>query len=1177
MSDPSTRKRTWLRTPRFRWMMLAGVVAVVVIAAIFVPRRTQFIVPVDRSARWSSDDAPPRREIVWSTADELPVELPAASTAAITPRFGETGSLLYFTARDRSGATDIFESRRQNDRWLPPIAVTAVNSEADDLAPIPNREGTRLYFASNRPGGLGGFDLYVAERTAEGWGAPRNLGAAVNSSADEYDPAPTADGTALYFASNRDPVAAAAGQQAESGRTEEPDWSATLRARRSATFDLFVAERAAEDQAWNAARALDEVNHPDSHEASPCVSPNGVFLYFASDRTVRPGEPRNLDLFRIRFDSLSSEPENLGTGVNTAAHETEPGLSVEGFTLVFASDRAGADRLYVSSAEEVLVETEWRSARLPAFSLFTVKLLLTALLTAGLIASILLYRRRLAEYFAASRYLLGSIAVHAVLLLLLAIWNLPRVLEVIVSRKFDAVPSTQLFDENQHQSHEEGPAAYEKLADLKALEPVPAPEVARQDVEPFNVPRRNDDPLPTIPLEVALRRPEREVLRVAPPAQAEMPRERSPALPVRRNAPAAAAVALAEPDLELPQPVESPEENAIASPELSVPRAQPRELAPLKADDRLMASLPVPRVETAAPASVTSAIPERPPSLPMNPLETRNLPDMPLSVVELDDALQLPTSPVPVPEAPLAAPLPVEIARAAATAPTPASPSTPAPLLATVPAPPALTMTEVRPSDRELTKTELPTVPGRLQISRELPPLTAASIPEETIIESPDGPNEPTDPLRDPIELAVARPAPSVAPPPTPDEMTGPNSRPERPLIVGSLSIESNQAPPAFGPIVTRLNRAPARATPVAIAVDSVGLRSMFTLRQADTRRQYIELFGGTDASEQAVNRGLEWLADHQNADGSWSLNRFHENCQHPACTGAGSESSNTAATGLALLPFLAAGHTHQEGPYQSVVSGGVRWLLEHQQENGDLLAAGDGQQMYSHGIAAIALCEAYGMTRDAELQGPAQRSVDFIVAAQNDASGGWRYKPEEHGDTSVVGWQVMALKSAEMAGLIVPASTHQGTLRWLESVEGNQPVGGQFGYQNRNATPAMSAEGLLCLQFLGVDRNDPAMRAGADYLLTQLPEPTQRHTSYYWYYGTQVVYHMQGDYFLKWNEAIRDLVVETQIKEGPLAGTWEPRDQWEHRGGRLYATSLKLLVLEIYYRHLPLYEQLGE
>jgi len=122
-----------------------------------------------------------------------------------------------------------------------------------------------------------------------------------------------------------------------------------------------------------------------------------------------------------------------------------------------------------------------------------------------------------------------------------------------------------------------------------------------------------------------------------------------------------------------------------------------------------------------------------------------------------------------------------------------------------------------------------------------------------------------------------------------------------------------------------------------------------------------------------------------------------------------------------------------------------------------------------------------------------------------------------------------------------------------------------------------MSAEGLLCLQFMGAGRNDPRMRAGADYLLKNLPEPDQRRTSYYWYYGTQVMYHMQGEYWEVWNNKLRDHLVQTQVKEGPLAGTWDLRDNWEKAGGRVYSTAAKLLILEVYYRHLPLYEQLDE
>jgi len=415
--------------------------------------------------------------------------------------------------------------------------------------------------------------------------------------------------------------------------------------------------------------------------------------------------------------------------------------------------------------------------------------------------------------------------------------------------------------------------------------------------------------------------------------------------------------------------------------------------------------------------------------------------------------------------------------------------------------------------------------------------------------------------------------------PPTPRQMTGPSSRIKDRIVVGTLSLKRNNAPPTFSRLTSTLDRPFAKATAVSLAADSVGLRSMFTLRQGDTRRQYIELFGGTEDTEKAVNRGLQWIVQHQNEDGSWSLNRFHENCkgQRATCSGRGSEASNTAATGLALLPLLAAGHTHMDGEHATAVAAGLQWLIDHQKPDGELLGPGDKQKMYSQGIAAIALCEAYGMTQQADFREPAQRSLQYIIDAQHKKTGGWRYNPGEPGDTSVVGWQMMALKSGEMAGLDVPAATHAGIRRWLKSVEGNKPVGGLFGYTNRRATPAMSAEGLLCLQFLGTDRNDPAMRAGADYLMTQLPEIKQRRTSYYWYYGTQVMYHMQGSYWQEWNAALRDMVVETQIKDGHMAGTWNPVDQWERKGGRLYATSMKLLLLEIYYRHLPLYEQLDD
>ena len=84
-------------------------------------------------------------------------------------------------------------------------------------------------------------------------------------------------------------------------------------------------------------------------------------------------------------------------------------------------------------------------------------------------------------------------------------------------------------------------------------------------------------------------------------------------------------------------------------------------------------------------------------------------------------------------------------------------------------------------------------------------------------------------------------------------------------------------------------------------------------------------------------------------------------------------------------------------------------------------------------------------------------------------------------------------------------------------------------------------------------------MLNGASYLLRSLPQKQQKLTSYYWYYATQAMYHMQGDYWETWNEKTKVVLVETQEKSG----------------GRVYATSIKLLMLEVYYRHLPLYDQL--
>ncbi len=269
---------------------------------------------------------------------------------------------------------------------------------------------------------------------------------------------------------------------------------------------------------------------------------------------------------------------------------------------------------------------------------------------------------------------------------------------------------------------------------------------------------------------------------------------------------------------------------------------------------------------------------------------------------------------------------------------------------------------------------------------------------------------------------------------------------------------------------------------------------------------------------EYAISAALNWFSHHQSRDGSWSLQQFPVLCKDKSCSGVASQESKCGATGLALLPFLAAGQTqYVKGLYKVHIEQGIYWLLAHQKPDGDLSAGAD-QQMYSHAIATIALCEDFGMTRekngrvDRPVGIAAQKAVNFIIAAQNTSTGGWRYRPGDEGDTSVVGWQVMALRSADIAGLSVPPDAFAGAKRWLRSVSKAAPGGssgagmGQFSYQpDGAATPAMSSVGLLCAQYLKAGKQDPQVVGGVRYLMANLPDPSAENV-YYWYYASQLV-----------------------------------------------------------------------
>ena len=341
---------------------------------------------------------------------------------------------------------------------------------------------------------------------------------------------------------------------------------------------------------------------------------------------------------------------------------------------------------------------------------------------------------------------------------------------------------------------------------------------------------------------------------------------------------------------------------------------------------------------------------------------------------------------------------------------------------------------------------------------------------------------------------------------------------------------------------------------------------SGFEGRSNAERARLVREAGGTEGSEQAVKRALQWIARHQHPDGGWNFYHLGGRCP---CSGHGEMAeARIGATAMALLPFLGAGNTHLEGNYKAPVQKGLYFLLNNQKGNGSLWEKGG--QMYSHGLASIVLCEAYAMTKDRALQKPAQAALNYIVYAQDPVTRGWRYKPRDMrgGDTSVVGWMLMALKSGHMANLHVNGPTIQGVKQFLNSVQANG--GATYGYMGPGENrPSMNAVGLLCRMYLGWDHEKAALQEGIKRLSKSAPSETNL---YYNYYATQVMRHFGGEPWEKWNKEMRDHLVKTQSRKGHAEGSWLMGKQHTKDGGRLYCTSMATMILEVYYRHLPIY-----
>jgi hypothetical protein len=415
-------------------------------------------------------------------------------------------------------------------------------------------------------------------------------------------------------------------------------------------------------------------------------------------------------------------------------------------------------------------------------------------------------------------------------------------------------------------------------------------------------------------------------------------------------------------------------------------------------------------------------------------------------------------------------------------------------------------------------------------------------------------------------------------------------------------------------------------AAPLPLSVDvgpsggGEGPGGIYTGRGGEGRGDMLRRFGGDGVSEQAVADGLAWLAAHQDADGSWDPAGYSRHCpKNDVCADGRPDGYfgyfdgyRSAITGCVLLAFLGAGYTHQDrqmhpdpgagpssNPFAGTVDRALQYLTRRQRTDGGLVSGEREMEraLYSHGMAAFALVEAYSLTKDPRLKPHAQLAVAFSVAYQQD-TGGWDYGILKTGrsDTSITSWHVMIMRSARAAGLVVPKRAWERVRGFMEAVL--DPRKGTIGYEieppNMQVGPgcnAMVASGWLSRMYLGMPDDHQLQGKFAETLLKSPPRfdnqwgrcnhwsmlrdgPGHTHWSlYYTYYATLALFHHGGDAWEKWNTLMRECTLKTQKKDRHAKGSWDPVTSDAAWGGRTYATAMNVINLEVYYRYLPCYQ----
>ncbi|MCU0866491.1 MAG: hypothetical protein MUC36_22125 [Planctomycetes bacterium] len=1091
---------------------------------------------------------------------------------------------------------------------VPPEPLAALNTEHNELAPALLADGS-LWFASDRPGGAGGYDLYAAPSLRAGTSAVRPV-AACNTALDETDPTLPASGEQVVFV--------------RIDRSLDRGNDGTL-------------------WHWQTGQELDPqpvfpLGRPGRRpiRRDPAFAPDGGALWFVE----QPLDGRLRLLRASRRGEAFAPPLPIGGEWGRDALRA-PWPSADGRELALLSPRVAEDGrqlLYSSTAHEVY--PWWPGQRWLEW------LLLGVIATSLLLLLLLHFGRRWSALDLLAQCLLLSLLLHALLFLWLMGVEIPRSdlpgdddggMQVSVQLAAATASATGAgsdvgaivaFSPRERDLAAAAPAAA-ALPAAALPEGVAAPAAewtAEASPNPHTAQPELADAAATAALRAAPDAP--AAAPAAAPELAAVANASAAAIAAARATAAASKLTVVAPGSGVARPVAKATTLAgVPQREIADAASEARASTPrpeVNLHDPVAAAVaePVAVTETpsaapqaaatgpaapAATAAATVARPERVTGGSVAPAEPNvAAPSSALARSAGSAALVIATPVLPASQGrPMPTPMPIMLRDAdapvpmrAAAAPGPAA-ATPKPLAAqpSVVAPASAAPPAVVRNDRATAGAPQPpkvAAPGSALVRA-----AAARSATQGSVTGP-APTAARQPVRPPVAIAdapergaasaapVARTGAAAAPTPIAAAIGLPqqlrHDAPERPQRGGWNGALAAAPNPVRAP-ATRLPRPAAAPLPLVAVAPPAPAANAYSNRFGPAKVKALEQFGGTAATERAVQSGLRYLASKQHRDGAFGDREDYDDKYGFVYVGK---------TGLCLLAFLGAGHSpSSQTEFSDHVRRGLAHLLALQDENG----AFGPSSCYGHGIATYALAECYGLTKAPELVRPLERALTWILDHQGprrDARnrGGWGYfspglqAEDSYARVSVSAWMIMALESARLSGVELPEDVLPRAREFLELAY-DKP-NGWFRYNHKPSRlnsawptlPASTPAAGFCLQLLGVDSGAPMVQAAVDYTVERRPQRYRRYQDddfvlrgqgnvYFWYYGTLCCFLRGGDAWQQWNERLSTVLPRAQAADG----SFPPIDVYAEEAGdtdtdRTYTTAMCVLCLEVYYRY---------